>query len=66
MIHTYARMRVFHIPMHIAFLLLAHAFAHVLVSPAINFPAIQYIYDPHTVLYTLGLYTGIAMLPMSA
>ena len=27
---------VFYIPMHIAFLLLAHAFAHVLVSPAIN------------------------------
>ena len=36
--HTYMSMHActFHFPMHIAFLLLAHGFAHVLVSPAIN------------------------------
>ena len=39
--------------MHIAFLLLAHAFAHILVSPAIN--------NMEDVLYTLGHYIGIAM-----
>ena len=35
-IHVYARACAFHIPIHIAFLLLVRAFAHVLVSPAIN------------------------------
>ena len=49
-----ARTRAFHIPMHIAFLLLAHAFAHVLVNPAIS--------NVEDVLYTLGHYTGIAIL----
>ena len=39
-------MRAFYIPMHIAFLLLAHAFAHVLVNPAIS--------NVEDVLYTLG------------
>ena len=37
--------------MHNAFLLLACAFAYVLVSPAIN--------NMEDVLYTLGRYTGI-------
>ena len=42
---------VFHIPMHIAFLLLAHAFAHVLVSPAINdVEDVLYIVAGHRVL----------------
>ena len=43
---------VFHIPMHIAFLLLAHAFAHILVSPAIN--------DVEDVLYIVAGHRVIA------
>ena len=40
-----------HIPMHIAFLLLVHAFIHVLVSPAINdMEDVSYIAAEHRVV----------------
>ena len=52
----------FHFPMHTAFLMLAHGFAHVLVSPAIK-SVKDFLY---IVAGQYMCYTGIAMLSLVA